>query len=162
GHAARDQRIGALHVAPFQIGPAEVEVDRGADAGRHQRTAGGDRRAVAFEGGLGLVEADLAHQEEGGVDVRFLQCRAHFARAPAGEVRAALEESDIDTTLFLMRQIRFDEAQAALERNRATIAARGPLVPARVRAAIDFDLGRAYLEWGDVQRADPLISGSVP
>ena len=79
----------------------------------------------------------------------------------AGEVRAALEESDIDTTLFLMRQIGFDEARAALERDRLAIVAHGPLVPARVGATIDFDLGRATLEWGDLQRAAPLIAGSV-
>jgi serine/threonine-protein kinase len=111
-----------------------------------------------------LMAGNLALQHRHG-EARALReaaLAALRAGGGAGEVRAALEESDIDTTLFLMRQIRFDEAQAALERNRATIAARGPLVPARVRAAIDFDLGRAYLEWGDVQRADPLIAGSVP
>jgi serine/threonine protein kinase/predicted negative regulator of RcsB-dependent stress response len=103
-----------------------------------------------------------------------LQGRNDEARAPreaalkalragggAGELRAALEESDIDTTLFLTRQMRFDEAKAAIERDRSMIAMRGPLVPQRIKATIDLNLGRTYLEWGDFERADPLISSSI-
>jgi eukaryotic-like serine/threonine-protein kinase len=83
------------------------------------------------------------------------------ASGTAGEVRAALEEAEFLATLAPKQQVHFEAAREAIERDRALIAARGPLVPARVRATIDFALGRAYLAWGDLRRADPLISSGA-
>ncbi len=79
----------------------------------------------------------------------------------AGEVRAALAESNFYSTLFLARQIPFADAKAAFIDAKSTLDAQGALVPLQVKAKVDFDLGRAYLDWGDVQRAEPLILQSV-
>jgi hypothetical protein len=83
------------------------------------------------------------------------------ASGGAGDIRAALTEASDNQQMFMTKQIPFDEARAAIERDRSAIAARGPLVPDTVKAWIDFDLGSAYVLWGNVELAEPLISSSA-
>jgi tetratricopeptide (TPR) repeat protein len=78
-----------------------------------------------------------------------------------GKLRAALEESGSAAEMFEMAQIPFAQARDAIERNRASVAAQGELVPESIRAAIDFALGTILLDWGNISAAEPLLSGNV-
>jgi tetratricopeptide (TPR) repeat protein len=77
----------------------------------------------------------------------------------AGEIRAALVESESASLMFSIspKQMSFEEAREAVERNRSLLASRGPLVPAVIRASLDRDLGLIYLEWGNLALAEPLL-----
>jgi len=55
-----------------------------------------------------------------------------------------------------------DEALAIIERSRATIYALGLRAPEAVRARIDFTLGKALLDRGEISRAHALLSKAVP
>lgn len=79
----------------------------------------------------------------------------------AGEVRAALVESVMVKATYFSDQIRFEDAKAILERDRAALVAGGPLVPERIKASIDFDLGSMEVVWGDLKSAIPLIASGA-
>jgi tetratricopeptide (TPR) repeat protein len=85
------------------------------------------------------------------------------ATGGAGEIRAALEESITVAHMFagmVPSQMSFEEARDTIERNRAAVAARGPIVPARITAQLDEALSKVYVGWGDFARAAPLGESS--
>jgi eukaryotic-like serine/threonine-protein kinase len=77
------------------------------------------------------------------------------------DIRAASEESEFTLYQFVNDLIPFDQARTRMERVQATIGQRSALVPDSIKAAIDFDLGRAYLWWGNAKSADDLIASSA-
>ncbi|MGB8338200.1 MAG: serine/threonine-protein kinase, partial [Burkholderiales bacterium] len=128
--------------------------------------------AVAVEGQLSRIAIDIR------IDLVYnlvTRSRLQEARLPrdtalaalrtlggANEIRAAIEESRIESWIFNMNLISFPEAKATIERNRSFIAARGTHLPESLGATIDLELGRCYLDWGDIERADQLISPALP
>ena len=77
------------------------------------------------------------------------------------DVRAALEESEQAGRMFQMGQLAAPQASAAITRAQSLLAARGALVPDRIKASINFDLGKVHALSGDIQTAEPLISSSA-
>jgi len=127
--------------------------------------------ALAAEGPLSptaidvrlIVARELAAQARGADADRHLQLALKALRDTGGaaDVRAALEESEQAGRMFQMGQMPADAAVAAIRQAQTVLAARGNLVPARIRASIDFDMGKILTMSGDLQAADPLISGSA-
>lgn len=76
----------------------------------------------------------------------------------AGQIRAALAESEHAFQLVDLAQISYGEAQATVERCLAQLAAMGPDLPEPVKARVSFLLGLVHLNGGHVGRADALIS----
>ena len=77
-----------------------------------------------------------------------------------GDIRAAHDESALYWSMFSMDQVSAEEAVRVIERNRDALVTRA-LVPAAVKAAVDLNLGSVLLDWGDIQRAAPLITASA-
>ena len=100
----------------------------------------------------GRVDQALPHREAALLALR--------SSGPVGEIQAALKESDISKTMYMMGVLSFADASKAIERSRSAVTARGALVPEAIKAAIDFDLGSTLVLWGDVARAAPLIAAS--
>jgi serine/threonine-protein kinase len=126
--------------------------------------------ALAAEGPLSPTAIDIRLQLQHLLIVhdRGDESRAHREAALAalrasgtvGEIRAVLKETEAISKMFsdmVPHQITFKEASEIIERNRASLAARGPLVPASIRASVDQDLGRVYATWGNLALAEPLI-----
>jgi tetratricopeptide (TPR) repeat protein len=84
------------------------------------------------------------------------------ASGPAGEVRAALAESALNSVLFTRGQTTFEEARAAIERDRQTLATHKGRIPDRFMASVTFDLAQLYIVWGDHATAGKLLAASAP
>jgi eukaryotic-like serine/threonine-protein kinase len=83
-------------------------------------------------------------------------------RGGGSEIRAAFEESKVARDMVESDTIAFTDARTRIERALSLLAERGRLVPSVVRANIELDLGMVYLVNGDILRAEPLISKSIP
>jgi tetratricopeptide (TPR) repeat protein len=83
------------------------------------------------------------------------------AMGGGSEVRASREEAYYAFMMYTVGAIGFAEARQTIERDQRSLSVRGPLVPASVRARVDFYLGQTYLRWGDIDRADALLSAST-
>ena len=79
----------------------------------------------------------------------------------ASEVRAAIEEVRFAVASFNYGEISFEETKATIERSRSLLAARGSAVSAMFNARLGFRLGEAYLGYGQIDKADRLISASA-
>jgi serine/threonine-protein kinase len=128
-------------------------------------------QALLAEGPLSRTAIDIrlnvANQLLG--SDRYTEARVHWEAAlsalresgGAGDIRAALEESSLSREMFMMGRMPFEEARGIIERDRSTITAGGPLVPALIKARVDFNLGSAYALWGNIKMAAPLMSSSA-
>jgi eukaryotic-like serine/threonine-protein kinase len=86
------------------------------------------------------------------------------SRGPAGEARAAYEESDDAIDAFIRAApplVDFDTARKPLEHGQAELKRLGPWASDSYRAWVDFNLASAYLDWGDVEHSLPLFQRSV-
>jgi len=128
--------------------------------------------ALAAEGPLSpaaidiriVVCRELAAAARGAEAGPYLQAALGALRETGGaaDVRAALDESDLNGRLFQMGQMPFEQARAAIERAQALLATHGPLVPEPIKASIDFDLAKLQALRGDLKAADALMARSVP
>lgn len=131
----------------------------------------GIAQALAAEGPLSPVaigaRLTLAHtlvmrnRADEARPVREAALAALRALGGSGDLQAAREESASYWDLFSMGKIPAEEARRVIERNRNVVLARGPLVPERLRATVDLDLGSLLLDWGDIEGAKPLIDAAA-
>jgi tetratricopeptide (TPR) repeat protein len=128
--------------------------------------------AIASEGPVGataidvdftLASALLAHyRPDDARPYREAGLAGLRAGGGPGEIKAAVVESGLNVLMFVRAQVPFEEARAAIERGRATIAAHAAVVPESLSAQIDFDLASLYEVWGDFVTARPLLERSLP
>jgi eukaryotic-like serine/threonine-protein kinase len=125
----------------------------------------GPQSPVAMEARLGLATVFVGSN-------RYAQSREYFdaamstlrSRGPAGEARAAYEESTDAISAFIRSeppQIDFDTARKPLEHSQAELKRLGPWASDSYRAWVDFNLASAYLDWGDVEHSLPLLLRSA-
>ncbi len=110
-----------------------------------------------------VVARELAAQMRGGEASRYHAAALKALRDTGGasDVRAALEESEQAGRMFQMGQLPAAAAAAAIGQAQQQLAARGNLLPDRIRASIDFDMGKVLVLSGDLKAAAPLVSGSA-
>ena len=77
-------------------------------------------------------------------------------------MRAALAESALSSVLYTRGQASFEEARAAIERDREFLATHKGRIPDRFLASVTFDLAQAYNVWGDYATAAKLLGASAP
>ena len=126
--------------------------------------AEGDLAARVLRMRLRFAEMLMAHGRIGEARRQEdIAVRGLRAQGGTAEIRAAAEESQFFSMLYLYDHVPYDEAAAVLERAQQTMSGgEGRLLPAALRAEVDFRLGWMNSRHGRIDDAQRLLAQSVP